>query len=164
MLKMWLSCFNINKIIQIIYMKIKHNLVHINFSITTVQEVIIHKNKIRISGLVLTAIEMEDLKKKKHLFLFIWLHRVLVVACGIQFPNQGSNPAPLYQEHRVLATGPQGNSQKWKIFKIYCIEIVLCRLFSEIYYYRALSFQVFPLIIKIQAVFQLLKICQYDLR
>ena len=48
--------------------------------------------------------------KKKYLFLIIWLHRVLVVACGIQFPDQGSNPAPLYWEHRVLATGPPGNS------------------------------------------------------
>ena len=46
----------------------------------------------------------------KYLFLFIWLHRVLVVAHGNQFPDQGSNPAPLYREHRVLATGPPGNS------------------------------------------------------
>ena len=28
------------------------------------------------------------------LTLFIWLHWVLVVACGIQFPDQGSNLAP----------------------------------------------------------------------
>ena len=27
-------------------------------------------------------------------FLFIWLHHVLVVACGIYFPNQGLNPGP----------------------------------------------------------------------
>ena len=26
--------------------------------------------------------------------IFIWLHRVLVVGCGIYFPNQGSNPGP----------------------------------------------------------------------
>ena len=49
----------------------------------------------------------------KYLFLFIWLHRVLVVAHGNQFPDQGSNPAPLYREHRVLATGPPGNSRDW---------------------------------------------------
>ena len=30
---------------------------------------------------------------------------LLVVASGIQFPNQGSNPGSLHQEHRVLATG-----------------------------------------------------------
>ena len=32
------------------------------------------------------------------------------MAHGNQFPDQGSNPAPLYREHRVLATGPPGNS------------------------------------------------------
>ena len=28
----------------------------------------------------------------------------------VYFPNQGSNPGPLHWEHRVLATGPPGNS------------------------------------------------------
>ena len=28
-----------------------------------------------------------------YFYLFIWPHRVLVVACGI-YPNQGSNPGP----------------------------------------------------------------------
>ena len=32
-----------------------------------------------------------------------------VVACGIQFPDQGSNPDSLYWEHGVLATGPPGS-------------------------------------------------------
>ena len=32
----------------------------------------------------------------------------LVMACGIQFPDQGSNPGPLPWEGRVLATGPPG--------------------------------------------------------
>ena len=40
--------------------------------------------------------------------LFIWLCQVLVVACGIQFPDQGSNLGPLHWEHRVLATGLPG--------------------------------------------------------
>ena len=31
-------------------------------------------------------------------------------ACGIQFPNQGSNPAPLHWERRVLTTAPPGKS------------------------------------------------------
>ena len=31
-------------------------------------------------------------------------------ACGIQFPDQGSNPGPLHQEHEVLPTGPRGKS------------------------------------------------------
>ena len=30
----------------------------------------------------------------------------LVAACGISFPDQGSNPGPLLWECRVLATGP----------------------------------------------------------
>ena len=36
----------------------------------------------------------------------------LVAACEIQFPDQGSNPDPLQQEPRVLATGPPGKSCK----------------------------------------------------
>ena len=35
---------------------------------------------------------------------------LLVVACGIQFSDQGSNLCPLHWEHRVLATGPTGKS------------------------------------------------------
>ena len=61
----------------------------------------------------------------KTLFLFIWLcwtlamvHRIFscsmwilpVGAWGIWFPDQGSNPDPLYLEHRILATGPPGKS------------------------------------------------------
>ena len=64
-------------------------------------------------------------------FLFIfWLHRVLVaargifvaafkllvVACGIQFPDQGSNPGLLDWEHRVLATGHPGKSPQFIYF------------------------------------------------
>ena len=55
-----------------------------------------------------------------NIYVFIWLHQVLVTACrifswgiqllsaecGIQFPDQGSNPGPLHWEHKVLATGP----------------------------------------------------------
>ena len=45
----------------------------------------------------------------------IHLHQVLitacglsVVVCGIQLPDQGSNPRPLHREHEVLTTGPPG--------------------------------------------------------
>ena len=31
-------------------------------------------------------------------------------ACGIQFPDQGSNPGPLHWEHRALTTAPPGKS------------------------------------------------------
>ena len=41
---------------------------------------------------------------------FFWLHWALVVACGIQFPDQGSNPGPLHWERGVLTTGPPGKS------------------------------------------------------
>ena len=33
-----------------------------------------------------------------------------IIACGIHFPDQGSNPGPLHWEHGVLATGPLGQS------------------------------------------------------
>ena len=42
------------------------------------------------------------LKKK---MLFIYLCQVLVVACGIQFPNR-IEPRPLHWEQGVLAAGP----------------------------------------------------------
>ena len=63
----------------------------------------------------------------KNIYLFIWLHQVLiaacgifslhcsiqdflVAACGIQFPDQGLNRGPLHYECRVLAAGPPGKS------------------------------------------------------
>ena len=42
----------------------------------------------------------------------------LVVACGIQFPDQGSNPGPLRWERRVLVTGTP-----WK--SLHCLFIYL---------------------------------------
>ena len=33
--------------------------------------------------------------------------QTLVVACGVEFPDQGSNPDPVHGQHGVLATGPQ---------------------------------------------------------
>jgi len=38
--------------------------------------------------------------------LFLWLCRVVIVAYGIEFPDQGSKPGPLHPELRVLTTGP----------------------------------------------------------
>ena len=32
----------------------------------------------------------------KKIYLFIWLFLVLIVTCGIQFPDQGSNSSPLH--------------------------------------------------------------------
>ena len=52
-----------------------------------------------------------------NLYVFIWLHQVLVAACrifrtrcGIQFSDREPNPGSLYWEHRLLATGPPGKS------------------------------------------------------
>ena len=44
------------------------------------------------------------------IYLFIWLHQVLVAAYGIWFPDQGLNLGPLHWEPGVLATGPLGKS------------------------------------------------------
>ena len=55
---------------------------------------------------------------KKYIFIYLFAPgfylqhtNSLVVACGIQFPDQGSNPGPLHWEHGVPATGPPGKSQ-----------------------------------------------------
>ena len=41
----------------------------------------------------------------------------LVTACGIEFPDQRLNLAPLHWEHGVSAIGPSGKSQSGLIFK-----------------------------------------------
>ena len=43
--------------------------------------------------------------------------QTLVVACGIEFLDQGSNPDPLHGQHGVLATGPPGKSLPFHILK-----------------------------------------------
>ena len=52
-------------------------------------------------------------------FLIYWaamslscgMQDLLVLACGIQLPDQGLNLGPLHWEHPVLATGPLGKYQ-----------------------------------------------------
>ena len=44
-----------------------------------------------------------------HCVVTTW-ENLFTVACGIWFPDQGSNPAPLQWAHAVLATGPPGKS------------------------------------------------------
>ena len=87
-----------------------------------------------------------------YLFIYLWLHWVLIVArgifvaacrllhcgmwtqlqhaCGIQFPNQGSNPGPLHWVHGVLPTGPPGKSLHSIIYQL-CYFI---SLFSHVKY------------------------------
>ena len=38
------------------------------------------------------------------------LHRLLVAACGILFPDQGLNPGPLHWKCNVLTTEPSGKT------------------------------------------------------
>ena len=45
-----------------------------------------------------------------YLFLFILFFWLRCTACGILFPDQGSNPCPLHWELGVLTTGPSGKS------------------------------------------------------
>ena len=51
----------------------------------------------------------------------------LVVACGIQFPDQGLNRGPLHWEYEVLAPGPPEKSLKFCYFWHKCL-ILLCFL------------------------------------
>ena len=44
--------------------------------------------------------------------LFIWLCQVVVAACGIEFPDKGSDVDPLPWELGVLATGPPEKCQE----------------------------------------------------
>ena len=61
-----------------------------------------------------------------HVGYFTAVCEPLVVACGIQFPDLGSNPGPLHWEFTVLAIGPPGKSPLqvnfWEWYKIgvYC--------------------------------------------
>ena len=56
----------------------------------------------------------------------------LQYACGIEFPDQGSNPSPLHWECGVLPSGPPGKSQK--------VTLALIELFWRFLSYRQLSF------------------------
>ena len=46
----------------------------------------------------------------QHVGSLIAACQLLVAACGIQFPDQGTNPGPLHWESRVLATEPSQKS------------------------------------------------------
>ena len=58
----------------------------------------------------------------------------LDVACGIQLPDQGSNPYPLHWEGGVLATGTPGKSLD-SLFLIYLIATVLPFMIHLVIYY-----------------------------
>ena len=63
--------------------------------------------------------------------------KLLIVACGVQFPKQGSNPGPLHQEHGVLATGPPRKSQftniLLRVLYLYSSVILVCNFLLLLY-------------------------------
>ena len=54
---------------------------------------------------------------KKNTYVSIWLCQVLVGACGVWFPDQGSNLGPLSWERGVPATETLRKSLKRRIFE-----------------------------------------------
>ena len=64
-----------------------------------------------------------------------------VVACGIEFPDQGSNLGPLHWECGILATGPPGKSRSFKnkhVFISGCAESsLLCAAFPSFSKWKA---------------------------
>ena len=71
---------------------------------------------IYLSSLSLTCSSQDLWFSLQHTGHLVAMCELLVVACGIQFPDQGSNPGPLHWEHGVLATGPPGNFQTFWYF------------------------------------------------
>ena len=70
--------------------------------------------------------------------IFIWLCQVLVVACGIQFPDQGSNPGPCIGSLESQPGDHQGSPRikhfKMKSFDVYLsltVQFAIC-LFANI--------------------------------
>ena len=64
-------------------------------------------------------------------YLFIWLHRVIVAACGIQLPVQGSKPALCIGSTESQPLGPQGGPNLSLFMPIIpgcLLEVVLARL------------------------------------
>ena len=49
-------------------------------------------------------------------YLLIWLHWILVAACGTYFPDQELNPGPLLWETGVLAIGPPWEVPRTQLF------------------------------------------------
>ena len=77
-----------------------------------------------------TTLQVKHTSLKFLFNLFIWLCwflvaacELFVVACGIQFSDQGSNPGTLHWECRVLATQPPGKSLQFSFKKIFLSKI-----------------------------------------
>ena len=47
--------------------------------------------------------------------------KLLIAAREIKFPDQGLNPGPLCWEHRVLATGPPGETPGAHFCDLFCM-------------------------------------------
>ena len=75
------------------------------------------------SVLLLLASEILSMFFLLKKYFFIWLSRVLVAAyrllvaaCGIQFPDKASNLGPLHWQHEASAPGPPGKSPSLFLF------------------------------------------------
>ena len=89
---------------------------------------------------------------KKCLFLYLFncpglsfsMQDLLVAACGIKFPDHGSNPGPLHWKSGVLATGPWGKSLFllcYIYFWVSCSYPIISYLFEKLYVFaRNLSY------------------------
>ena len=66
---------------------------------------------------------------------------IFVVACGVWFPDQGSNPSPLHCEHRVLAPGPPRKSLEYSLLflvnlaKSLLIFLIIQKLITQFYWF-----------------------------
>ena len=65
-------------------------------------------------------------------YLFVWLCWVLVAAYGIYFPDQGSNPVPLYWDrslsHQVIREVPFGPIFTSPLFLCFCCVLQMTHL------------------------------------
>ena len=67
-----------------------------------------------------------------YFYLFIWLHWVLSVACGIQFSDQGLNPGPLHWEFKSQSRNHQGSPSVTCFCKYKHIVLsVICSVVSD---------------------------------
>ena len=72
--------------------------------------------------------------------VIIVAHGFLVVACGIKFPDQGSNLGSLHWDYEFLATGPPGKSPVTFLLALFELEVLYADRLCFIIYYSRGSF------------------------
>ena len=110
-----------------------------------------------LSFLVLVIWVFSLFKKKKNYYLLGYtrsylLHMeplIFVVACGIWFPDQGSNPSPLHWEHRVLAPGPPRKSLEYSLSflvnlaKSLLILLIIQKFITQFYWFFSILYFIY---------------------